>query len=78
MDAVRTLAKILLLEDFGLNVELPEDCLVPRVPQRLNYVLFIDDLIMLNKLKGEISGIDIGLFFAIILFFSLLYHFIEH
>uniref|UniRef100_A0A0N5ABN3 U6 small nuclear RNA (adenine-(43)-N(6))-methyltransferase n=1 Tax=Syphacia muris TaxID=451379 RepID=A0A0N5ABN3_9BILA len=59
-DAVRALTKILLQEDFGLNVELPSDCLVPRVPQRLNYVLFIDDLIKMNKLKDDIIGIDIG------------------
>ncbi|VDD91947.1 unnamed protein product [Enterobius vermicularis] len=59
-DAVRALAKILLLEDFGLNVELPSDCLVPRVPQRLNYILFIDDLIKMNNLKDDIFGIDIG------------------
>lgn len=59
---MRALAKILLLEDFGLNVELPSDCLVPRVPQRLNYILFIDDLIKMNNLKDDIFGIDIGLF----------------
>ncbi|KHN84764.1 Methyltransferase-like protein 16 -like protein [Toxocara canis] len=50
----------MLHNDFGLDVELPSDCLVPRVPQRLNYVLFIDDLLTLNGIEQDILGIDIG------------------
>ena len=36
---------ILVLEDFGLKVELAEGGLVPTVPSRLNYLLWIKDLI---------------------------------
>ncbi|ETN82298.1 hypothetical protein NECAME_02035 [Necator americanus] len=58
--AVRSLAKALLKKDFDLEVELPHGCLVPRVPQRLNYILFVEDLLELNHIKKDIVGIDIG------------------
>lgn len=58
--AVRSLTKALLKKDFDLEVELPHGCLVPRVPQRLNYILFIEDLLKLNQIKNNIIGIDIG------------------
>ncbi|VDN52668.1 unnamed protein product [Dracunculus medinensis] len=57
---VRILAKTLLRDDFGLNVELPPDCLVPRVPQRLNYIYWIDDQLKTNGLTQDVLGIDIG------------------
>lgn len=59
-DAVRALARTLLLNDFGLNVDLPADCLVPRVPQRLNYILWIDDILKINGISDGILGIDVG------------------
>ncbi|KHJ92829.1 hypothetical protein OESDEN_07268 [Oesophagostomum dentatum] len=52
--AVRSLAKALLKRDFNLEVELPHGCLVPRVPQRLNYILFVEDLLELNGIKKDI------------------------
>ncbi|RCN34428.1 hypothetical protein ANCCAN_19733 [Ancylostoma caninum] len=58
--AVRSLAKALLKKDFDLEVDLPHGCLVPRVPQRLNYILFVEDLLRLNQIKKDIVGIDIG------------------
>ncbi|MFH4975049.1 hypothetical protein AB6A40_001758 [Gnathostoma spinigerum] len=59
-DAVRALSRVLLHNDFGLTVELPPDCLVPRIPQKLNYVLWIDDLLKLNGITDNVTGIDIG------------------
>ncbi|KAM3723615.1 U6 small nuclear RNA (adenine-(43)-N(6))-methyltransferase [Dirofilaria immitis] len=59
-NAVRILARTLLLSDFGLDVEIPPDCLVPRIPQRLNYILFIDDLLKANGISENALGIDIG------------------
>jgi 23S rRNA A1618 N6-methylase RlmF len=38
-------------------LDIPVDSLIPRVPQRLNYILWIEDL--LNS-KPNASGIDIG------------------
>uniref|UniRef100_A0A0K0CUD2 U6 small nuclear RNA (adenine-(43)-N(6))-methyltransferase n=1 Tax=Angiostrongylus cantonensis TaxID=6313 RepID=A0A0K0CUD2_ANGCA len=58
--AVRSLTKALLKKDFDLEVELPHGCLVPRVPQRLNYILFIEDLLKLNQIENNVIGIDIG------------------
>jgi methyltransferase len=52
------LTKALLLEDFGLDVTFPEDALVPTVPLRLNYVLWIEDLF--NRSKEPLCGVDIG------------------
>lgn len=59
-NAVRILARTLLLNDFGLDVDIPPDCLVPRIPQRLNYILFIDDLLKANDISKNAVGIDIG------------------
>uniref|UniRef100_A0A914KJ24 U6 small nuclear RNA (adenine-(43)-N(6))-methyltransferase n=1 Tax=Meloidogyne incognita TaxID=6306 RepID=A0A914KJ24_MELIC len=60
-EAVRSFTEILLSEYFELNVSIPKGVLVPRVPQRLNYLLLVEDLVNLNGLREEeIVGIDIG------------------
>ena len=41
----------------GINVDIPTNHLIPRVPQRINYILWLEDL--LNQSKNAI-GIDIG------------------
>ena len=58
------LAKVLLLDYFQLDVDLPAGKLVPRIPQRLNYILLIEDILAANHhlLSGkQITGIDIGM-----------------
>ncbi|OJJ07081.1 hypothetical protein ASPVEDRAFT_141676 [Aspergillus versicolor CBS 583.65] len=67
-DAVRQLTVSLLKRDFGLKVEVPEDRLCPPVPNRLNYVLWLQDL--LDTTGDEyrdgydpdrvVTGLDIG------------------
>ena len=52
MNILLDLSKIL-----DLNVDLPLNHLIPRVPQRINYVLWIEDLIQRNQ---EAKGIDVG------------------
>ena len=41
----------------GLIIDIPTDHLIPRVAQRLNYILWIEDLLQ-NPVKAK--GIDIG------------------
>ncbi|KAI8816953.1 ribosomal RNA large subunit methyltransferase F-like protein, partial [Fimicolochytrium jonesii] len=59
--AQRELTCALLWVDFGIRLEIPLDTLCPPVPNRLDYILMIEDLI-LESGKGdrEVFGIDIG------------------
>ncbi|OJJ55122.1 hypothetical protein ASPSYDRAFT_93145 [Aspergillus sydowii CBS 593.65] len=67
-DAVRQLTVSLLKRDFGLKVEVPEGRLCPPVPNRLNYVIWLQDL--LDTTGDEyrdgydpdrvVTGLDIG------------------
>ncbi|KAG8731762.1 hypothetical protein FRC11_002460, partial [Ceratobasidium sp. 423] len=58
--ANRTLTRALLNRDFGLNVTLLEDRLCPPVPNRLNYVLWISELVKVLSPEEPIVGVDIG------------------
>eukprot|EP00644_Phytophthora_capsici_P013979 jgi/Phyca11/4657/fgenesh1_pm.PHYCAscaffold_3_\ len=68
--AVRELTKTLLLHDFGLHWDIPINRLCPPLPNRLNYLHWIEDLITQanwsNVAAGEkrnedtVSGIDVG------------------
>lgn len=60
LEALRTLSIILLKRDFDLNVHFPSSRLVPTIPLRLNYILFIEDLLNLVNENGCINGLDIG------------------
>ena len=61
----RELTCAALSKDFGLEVDLPEQRLVPMVPQRLNYIHWLEDLLAGDRgewPQGEsVHGIDIGL-----------------
>ncbi len=59
--SVRALTTVLLKKDFNLEVELPPDRLVPTLPLRLNYLLWLEDLLeLIQPKKCEVHGIDIG------------------
>lgn len=60
INALRSLTETLLKKDFGLNVEIPDGHLVPTLPMRLNYILWIEDILEHCKLRFNITGIDIG------------------
>ncbi|KAK9711814.1 hypothetical protein K7432_007565 [Basidiobolus ranarum] len=62
-EAVRQLAYTLLKDDFDLEVDFPLDRLCPMIPNRLNYLLWIEDLLKATKIDQEdiIKGIDIGI-----------------
>jgi len=54
----RALAQALLKSDFGLDVEFPVDRLIPAVPQRLNYIHWLEDIFSENK--QNLTGVDVG------------------
>lgn len=55
------LTTILLKKDFDLDVYLPIGKLIPTIPLRLNYLLWLEDLFNLNfDSSKKIKGIDIG------------------
>ncbi|PWW73131.1 hypothetical protein C7212DRAFT_359500 [Tuber magnatum] len=64
----RELSKCLLYRDFGLDLALPGDRLCPTVPNRLNYVLWIQDLLDSTgnpesdefDPTREVVGLDVG------------------
>lgn len=61
VNALCALTCTLLKKDFDLDVEIPLDKLIPTVPLRLNYILWVEDLLSISrKEEGEVKGIDIG------------------
>ncbi|KAK3919368.1 RNA N6-adenosine-methyltransferase mettl16 [Frankliniella fusca] len=62
-ESIRALTRALLKEDWNLDITLPKEYLVPTVPLRLNYILWLEDLVAALKLDDSMSsvyGIDIG------------------
>ncbi|XP_034188511.2 U6 small nuclear RNA (adenine-(43)-N(6))-methyltransferase [Osmia lignaria lignaria] len=61
-ESLRVLTEVLLKHDFNLEVKIPPKKLVPTLPLRLNYILWIEDLMKHASFHGmeEIIGIDIG------------------
>lgn len=68
VNAVRALTTLLLKRDFHLTWSLPIDHLCPPLPQRLNYIHWIADLLGVpftwpraaNAAASTIVGLDIG------------------
>ncbi|XP_076435050.1 RNA N(6)-adenosine-methyltransferase mettl16-like [Babylonia areolata] len=58
-EALRVLTICMLKEDYGFNIELPPDRLVPTLPLRLNYVHWIEDITK-DWSKQDLNAIDIG------------------
>ena len=56
-ECLRSLSWALLKEDWNLDVTLPVDRLIPTIPLRLNYILWLEDLIVGTE---HVTGIDIG------------------
>lgn len=64
-DALRALTCALLHRYFQKRITIPSDRLIPAVPQRLNYICWIEDLVKLlalNLASSDLNvlGIDIG------------------
>ena len=58
-ECLRALSWALLKDNFNLDVEMPLDRLIPTIPLRLNYILWLEDL--LSGEEKQIRGIDIGI-----------------
>ncbi|OQR87053.1 methyltransferase METT10D [Achlya hypogyna] len=65
--ALRELTKALLHRDFGLTWDMPATNLCPTLTNRLNYVHWIEDLLLLSRKsfvsradEPAIAGIDVG------------------
>lgn len=62
-DALRALTCALLHRYFQKKITLPPDRMIPAVPQRLNYICWIEDLVKLIEVQVpdlNVVGIDIG------------------
>ncbi|XP_058462239.1 U6 small nuclear RNA (adenine-(43)-N(6))-methyltransferase [Malaya genurostris] len=61
--ALQLLTRCLLKRDFDLDIELPSDKLIPTLPLRLNYVLWLEDFetaFKWNLDDKQPRGLDIG------------------
>ncbi|KAG2655576.1 RNA N6-adenosine-methyltransferase mettl16-like isoform X2 [Panicum virgatum] len=64
--ATRELTRVLLLHDHGVNWWIPDGQLCPTVPNRSNYIHWIEDLLSSNltppisSSSGRVRGFDIG------------------
>ena len=57
--SLRALTWALLKNDFDIDISIPLDRLIPTVPLRLNYILWLED-IFCSSGKPQLNGIDIG------------------
>lgn len=67
-ESLRVLTETLLKHDFDLHISIPPDNLNPAITLRMNYILWIEDLMRHSNSKmNEITGIDIGKYSALLL-----------
>ncbi|XP_024017386.1 U6 small nuclear RNA (adenine-(43)-N(6))-methyltransferase isoform X1 [Morus notabilis] len=65
-NATRELTRVLLLHDHSLNWWIPDGQLCPTVPNRSNYIHWIEDLLLSNIIpkteinRDKVRGFDIG------------------
>ncbi|KAG0324892.1 hypothetical protein BGZ99_001311 [Dissophora globulifera] len=57
--ALRELTYTLLRRDFSIELDIPVDSLCPAIPNRVNYICWIEDL-MSNDTNKPIRGIDMN------------------
>ncbi|KAG1816718.1 S-adenosyl-L-methionine dependent methyltransferase [Suillus subaureus] len=60
LPAQKCLTEALFRLDYGLSLTLPDDRLCPPVPNRLNYVLWLQDIVKFTCGSATVRGLDIG------------------
>ncbi|KAJ8591203.1 S-adenosyl-L-methionine dependent methyltransferase [Rhizopogon salebrosus TDB-379] len=60
LPAQRRLTEALCHRDYGLSLTLPDDRLCPPIPNRLNYVLWLQDIVKSTCSSNAVRGLDIG------------------
>lgn len=60
LPAQKRLTEALFRLDYGLSLTLPDDRLCPPVPNRLNYVLWLQDIVKFTCSSSTVRGLDIG------------------
>ena len=58
--ALRELTCAVLEKDFGLKLEIPLDRLIPTIPQKLNYIHWLEDLLSLGYPPGGVASQEEG------------------
>ena len=56
LDGLRELTCAVLAKDFDLRVEIPVGTLIPTVPQKLNYIHWVEDLLVVASDGGGVAG----------------------
>ena len=59
-EALKILTCSLASQYFDLTLEIPSNRLIPTLPLRLNYLLWIEDLLSYQTPSDQVVGIDIG------------------
>lgn len=59
-EAQRTYTETLLRRDFGVTCTLARDRLCPALPNRLNYIHWLEDILQASETRSHVGGLDIG------------------
>lgn len=60
LDGLRELTCAILAKDFNLHVEIPAGTLIPTVPQKLNYIHWVEDLLSCVNVVGDGEGEEVA------------------
>ena len=55
--SLRLLTETLFLKDFDLTISIPPKCLVPTLPSRMNYLLWVEDLLSILTPESTTHGV---------------------
>ena len=59
-EAKRVYTESVLRRDFGVTCTLARDRLCPALPNRLNYIHWLEDILQASGTRSHVAGLDIG------------------